>query len=130
MASKVPKELKYTSEHEWLKIDGKRARIGITDFAQDQLTDVVYVELPDVGETFKAGDSVGVVESVKSVSDIYAPVACKVVEVNDALEESPELVNSDPYGQGWMVVLEITDPAEVGKLLDADGYTKVTEAGH
>lgn len=127
MATKVPKELRYTKEHEWLKVDGDRARIGITDFAQDQLTDVVYVELPAVGEEFKAGDSLGVVESVKSVSDIYAPVACKVVEVNDVLEEEPEKVNDDPYGQGWMVVVEVQDRGELDGLLDADGYLAFLE---
>lgn len=127
MASNIPTDLKYTEEHEWVRVEGERARIGITDHAQDQLTDVVFVELPAVGERFKPGDSMGVVESVKSVSDIYAPVACTVVEVNDTLEENPELVNDDPYGEGWMFLVEPEDASAIDGLLDADGYRNLIE---
>jgi glycine cleavage system H protein len=125
--TKIPQDFCYTEEHEWVKVEGQRARIGITDFAQDALTDVVFVELPEVGETFKAGESMGVVESTKSVSDIFAPVAGKVVEVNETLDESPELLNDDPYGKGWFCVIEMTSPADAGKLLDAAAYRKLLE---
>lgn len=130
MTSNVPKDLTYTPEHEWIKVEGRRARIGITDFAQAQLTDVVYVELPEPGQSLKAGEALGVVESVKSVSDVYAPAACTVVEVNDALEEHPELVNQDPYGKGWMFVVELSDPSDIQRLLDADAYRQHIEVAH
>ena len=122
--SNVPEGLRYTKDHEWAKIEGKRARIGITDFAQDQLTDVVYVELPPVGKTVKQGDPIGTVESVKAVSEIFAPISGKVVDVNKALTDKPELVNKDPYGAGWMVVLEPAEPVQPGVLMDAAGYRK------
>jgi glycine cleavage system H protein len=117
--------LRYTKDHEWSKLDGNRARIGITDHAQNELTDVVYVELPAVGKTVKQGEVLGTVESVKAVSEIYAPLSGKVAEVNKALENAPEIVNKDPYGAGWMVLLQLSDPGEFGKLLDASAYKKL-----
>jgi len=122
--SNVPEGLRYTKDHEWAKIDGKRARIGITDFAQDQLTDVVYVELPPIGKTVKQGEPIGTVESVKAVSEIFAPISGTVVEVNKALVDKPELVNKDPYGEGWMVVVEATEPAQANALMDAAAYRR------
>jgi glycine cleavage system H protein len=122
--SNVPEGLRYTKDHEWARIEGKRARIGITDFAQDQLTDVVYVELPPIGKTFKQGEPIGTVESVKAVSEIFAPMSGKVVDVNKALVDKPELVNKDPYGEGWMVVLEAAEPAQASALMDAAAYRK------
>lgn len=118
----VPDDLRYSAEHEWVRVDGETATIGITDFAQDSLGDVVYVALPDAGATVARAASIGEVESTKSVSDVYAPVSGTVAEVNTALEERPELVNEDPYGAGWMFRLTLSDPAEVDQLLDAAGY--------
>lgn len=127
----IPNELRYSKEHEWVKVDGKRATIGITDFAQKQLGDVVFVELPELEAEVTAGEDFSVVESVKAVSDVYAPISGKVVEVNDALADAPETVNLDPYGEGWIAVIEISDPAELEKLLDAAAYEKLTlEGGH
>jgi glycine cleavage system H protein len=118
----VPSHLLYSSDHEWIAIDGTRARIGITDYAQDALGDVVYVQTPKVGETVAAGDSFSEVESTKSVSDIYAPVSGTVVAVNDALGDGPDALNSDPYGAGWICEIEMSDSADVEGLLDAVGY--------
>ncbi len=123
--SNVPEGLRYTKDHEWAKLEGNRARIGITDHAQNELTDVVYVELPAIGKTVKQGDVLGTVESVKAVSEIYAPMSGKVAEVNKSLENAPEIVNKDPYGAGWMVLLELADPPEVAKLLDTNAYRKL-----
>jgi len=120
--SNVPEGLRYTKDHEWAKLEGKRARIGITDFAQDQLTDVVYVELPPIGKAVKQGEPIGTVESVKAVSEIFAPISGTVVDVNKALVDKPELVNKDPYGDGWMVVLDVTEPAQANALMDSTGY--------
>ncbi|HET7689561.1 MAG TPA: glycine cleavage system protein GcvH [Nocardioidaceae bacterium] len=117
-----PEELKYTSEHEWVREGGAAVRIGITDFAQDALGDIVYVSLPEVGAAVEAGASVGELESTKSVSDVYAPVSGTVTARNDALDSTPELVNSDPYGEGWLFEVEVSDPAQLGGLLDAQGY--------
>ena len=117
-----PQQLRYSKEHEWLKVEGTRGRVGITDHAQHQLTDIVYVKLPQVGQAVKANDPLGEVESIKSVSAIYSPVSGKVVEVNKDLDKEPERMNQDPYGKGWFVVLELTAPAEAGKLLDAAAY--------
>ena len=125
----VPAELKYTREHEWAKVEGDRARIGITAFAQEQLGDVVFVELPKVGARVTAMKTFGVVESVKAVSDLFAPVSGEVVEVNDALPKSPDLVNSDPYGKGWMLVIRLSDPKEVDSLMSAADYQKLTADG-
>lgn len=127
----TPAGLKYTKEHEWIKIEGNVGTIGITDFAQDQLGDVVFVELPAVGRMLKQQEQFGVVESVKTVSDLYCPVSGKVLEVNSDLEASPELVNKGPYGSGWMLKIEIANPAEIENLLDAAAYEAfIKEAGH
>jgi glycine cleavage system H protein len=120
--SQVPPELKFAKSHEWVRLNGATAEVGITDHAQHELTDVVFVELPAVGRLLKAGEACAVVESVKTASDIYAPVSGKVSEVNPALSENPALVNSDAYGQGWFFKVELTDPAELSALLDAEGY--------
>ena len=118
-----PAGLRYTAEHEWVRTEGDVVRIGITSFAQEALGDVVYVSLPTVGDTVTAGDTCGEVESTKSVSDLYAPVSGEVTSVNPALDATPELVNSDPYGEGWMYELRPADAADVEALLDVDGYT-------
>jgi glycine cleavage system H protein len=123
----TPPELKYTEEHEWARVNGGRVTVGITDYAQDALGDVVYVDLPATGTKVQAGQPFGEVESTKSVSDLYAPVSGTIVERNDALESAPELVNGDPYGEGWMVVIEMEDPSAVEGLLDATAYTELTE---
>jgi len=120
--SDVPEGLHYTKDHEWAKLEGRRVRVGITDHAQKELTDVVYVELPTVGKAVKQGDEMGVVESVKAASEIYAPFSGTVVEVNKALEDKPELVNQSPYGEGWMVVLEVANPDDAKALMDAAAY--------
>jgi glycine cleavage system H protein len=123
-----PQELKYTSEHEWVSTEeGNRVRVGITDFAQDALGDVVYVDLPEEGTEVKAGEPFGEVESTKSVSDIYSPVTGRIVERNGLLGETPDLVNRDPYGEGWMVVVEAADPSQVDRLMDAGGYRQMVE---
>ncbi|MHB1324394.1 MAG: glycine cleavage system protein GcvH [Coriobacteriia bacterium] len=117
-----PKELKYDREHEWIRTEGDVATMGISHFAQDQLGEVVYVDLPSVGDTITAGDAFGEVESVKSVSELFTPVSGEVVEVNETLADAPESVNEDPYGDGWMIKVRLSDPAEVDDLMDADGY--------
>ena len=122
-------EFRYTKEHEWVKIDGNLARLGVTDHAQSALGDVVFVELPAVGKEVKAGDILGTVESVKAVSDIFSPVSGKVVEVNEDLESTPETVNSSPHEDGWLAVLEISDPAEAEGLLDAAAYEALLAEG-
>jgi glycine cleavage system H protein len=124
-----PDELRYSEEHEWVAVEGPRARIGITDFAQDSLGDVVYVELPGVGVNVMAHASCAEVESTKSVSEIFSPVTGTVVEVNATLDDAPEQVNADPYGAGWIFVVEMADPAEVDSLLDAGGYRALVEEG-
>ena len=118
----VPSELRYSREHEWVRVDGDVARIGITDFAQESLGDVVFVQLPDVGRDIVAGASAAEIESTKSVSDVYVPVSGVVRAVNDALVGAPELVNQDPYGAGWIVEVTLADPSELDGLLDADAY--------
>jgi len=122
-----PEDLKYTRDHEWARVKGNRVTVGITDFAQDQLGDVVYVELPDVGDMVKKGEAFGVVESTKAVSDLFAPVSGKVIEVNDPLTDAPETVNDDPYEEGWMIVVEAANPSELSDLLDAAAYEKFVE---
>jgi glycine cleavage system H protein len=122
-----PEGLRYSLEHEWVKVEGVRARVGISDFAQDALGDVVYVELPDVGLEVIGGASCAEVESTKSVSEIYSPVSGRVVEVNDALGDAPETLNQEPYGAGWIFVVEMTDPAEVDTLMDAAAYRRLVE---
>jgi len=125
-----PADLKYTREHEWIRVEGNVGTVGITAFAQDQLGDVVFVELPPVGAEVKAGQQFGTVESVKTVSDLFAPASGKVIEVNTALEKSPELVNQDPYGQGWMIKIELSNPAELDGLMDAAAYQAFLKEGH
>lgn len=122
-----PEDLKYTREHEWARIERGRATMGITDYAQDALGDIVYVDLPKVGATVTAGEPLGEVESTKSVSELYSPVSGTVVERNDELDKHPEIINEDPYGRGWLVVIEMSDPTEADDLLDAAGYSKVVE---
>jgi len=123
----TPEELRYTSEHEWVRVEGDEAVIGITDFAQDSLGDVVYVSLPEVGADVTGGQSVAEVESTKSVSEIYAPIAGVVTAVNDALADQPELLNADPYGQGWIFRVRLCDAAAVTSLLDAAAYRALVE---
>ncbi len=118
----IPEQLKYAESHEWLQIDGEIGTVGISDHAQHELTDVVYVELPKVGRTVKAKDPIAVVESVKAASDIYSPVSGEVVEVNPALTADPALINTDPYGKAWIYKLKLTNPAEVESLKDAKAY--------
>lgn len=120
-----PKDLRYSSEHEWARVEGDRVRVGITKFAADKLSDIVFVELPAVGAVVTFMQPFGVIESVKAVSDIYAPVSGRVVEVNTALRDAPEVVNSDPYGKGWIVVVEPSDPKELERLMTVDQYLKV-----
>ncbi len=122
----IPEDLKYTKTHEWVKVEGNKAKIGITYHAQEQLHDIVYVELPNVGDEIAKGDNMGVVESVKAASDIYAPISGKVVAVNDEVVNSPELLNQDPY-KNWLVEMEITNPGELDELLTAEEYRKVVE---
>ncbi len=117
-----PDDLKYSENHEWARVEGDRVRMGISDYAQDALGDVVYVEVPEVGAEVGRGDAFAEVESTKSVSDVYAPVSGRVVEVNPALEDTPELVNSDPYGEGWFALIEATDVTELEALMDAAAY--------
>jgi glycine cleavage system H protein len=123
----IPDDLRYSKDHEWVRLSGTTARIGITDFAQDSLGDVVFVQLPDVGLDVVAGSSAGEIESTKSVSDLYAPVSGAVTVVNEALAEAPELVNQAPYGDGWIFEVECSDPGEIDGLLDAAGYRALTE---
>ena len=123
-----PADLKYTAEHEWAQADGTSVRVGITDFAQEALGDIVYVSLPEVGAEVEAGQVLGEVESTKSVSDVYAPVAGTVVARNDALESRPELVNADPYGEGWLVTIQVADAGVVDGLMDADTYEKAVSS--
>jgi glycine cleavage system H protein len=126
----IPEELKYTPEHEWVaRTDTGTVRVGITDYAQQQLGDVVFVQLPALGEVVTAGQTLGEVESTKSVSDIYSPVAGEVVAVNENLDGEPELINSDAYGDGWLVELSLSDPAALDGLLDAAAYQQLTEQG-
>jgi len=124
----IPDDLRYSSDHEWIRVEGDHVRIGITDFAQDALGDVVFVDLPEVGATVEAAASISEVESTKSVSDIYAPVSGTVVEVNADLADTPQRVNDDPYGEGWLCVIEMSDPSEVDALLDAAGYLTLVES--
>lgn len=124
----IPQELKYTSEHEWVRLEGDIAYVGITDYAQEQLGDIVFVDIPSVGETLDANDVFGTIEVVKTVSDLFIPVAAEVLEQNEALEENPELVNKDPYGKGWLIKIKPAAVADLDDLLDAAGYKKVINA--
>ena len=123
----IPDDLRYSSDHEWVRLEDGRVRVGITDYAQDALGDVVFVQVPDVGAVVSAGDSISEVESTKSVSDIYAPVAGTVVEVNADLGEAPQRLNDDPYGAGWIFIVEPSDPAQVEALLGAEQYRAMVE---
>jgi glycine cleavage system H protein len=123
----IPQDLRYSREHEWVRVDGSTARVGITDFAQESLGDVVFVQLPDVGLEIVAGASASEIESTKSVSDVYVPVSGVVQAVNAALVDTPELVNSDPYGEGWILEVALADPAELDELLDAAAYRALVE---
>ena len=124
-----PEDLRYTKEHEWARADGTRVRVGITDFAQDALGDVVYVDLPEVGAEVTASQAFGEVESTKSVSDVFSPLTGTIVERNPLLDERPELVNEQPYGDGWLIVIEVADPALVEQLLDAAAYQAFIQQG-
>ena len=124
MGEEIREDLKYTETHEWLKVEGNKAKVGITDHAQSELTDIVFVELPAAGKKIKKGEELCIVESVKSVSEIYSPVSGKILEVNKKLEDAPEIVNKDPYDDGWLVEMEIADNKELDKLLDAESYRK------
>lgn len=124
----IPKELRYTQDHEWAKLDGQIAQIGITDFAVEQLGDITLVELPEVGEHVSAGDTIGVIESVKAVSDLYSPLTGTVTAINEELDDAPENVNDDPYGAGWMLKIEIEDPGEHENLFDAAGYKEYLDS--
>lgn len=127
----IPKDLKYSSDHEWVRVEGNVAFIGITDFAQSQLGDIVFADLPAEGRVIKANEVFSVVESVKAVSDIITPVSGKIVQVNPALDGAPELINQDPYGEGWIVAVELADKSELDGLMDDAAYAKVAaEGGH
>ncbi|MDN5302547.1 MAG: glycine cleavage system protein [Thermoanaerobacteraceae bacterium] len=125
--SKIPKNLLYTEEHEWILVEGSRGTIGITDHAQEALGDVVYVDLPKVGDKVVKGETFGTVESVKAASDIYAPVSGTVVEVNEALKDNPELINKSPYEDAWMIVVELDDESELDELLSPEDYENILE---
>lgn len=117
-----PSNVKYTSEHEWIRLEGEIAYVGITDYAQDQLGDIVFVDIPAEGETLEKGETFGTIEVVKTVSDLFLPIGGEVLEINPALEENPELVNKDPYGEGWLIKIKPTDVSEMDDLLDAEAY--------
>lgn len=121
--SNIPADLHYTKEDEWIRIDGDEGVIGITDYAQDALSDIVYVELPSEGESFQVGDTFGVVESVKAASDLYMPVSGEVTATNEDLQDAPEILNSDPYGEGWMVKIKLADTSELDNLMDPEAYS-------
>ena len=121
----IPSELKYTKDHEWIKIEGNTATVGITDFAQGELGDIVYVDVDTLDDTVEEGEVFGSVEAVKTVSDLFMPLTGEVVEFNEELEDEPELVNTDPYGKGWMIKLEISDTSQIDDLLDAEAYQKL-----
>jgi glycine cleavage system H protein len=127
MTMDFPDDLKYTREHEWCRVKGKRATVGITEFAQDQLGDIVYLELPAVGDQVKKGEAFGVVESTKAVSELFAPVSGKVAEVNDPLADAPETINEDPYEEGWMIQVEMDSPSDADGLMSAAAYAKFVE---
>ena len=121
----IPANLKYTKDHEWILIEGDTATVGITDFAQKELGDIVYVDIPAIGKSLNADEVFGTVEAVKTVSDLFLPVAATILEINDQLEKKPELVNTDPYGEGWMIKMTVDNPADVEKLMTAEAYTSL-----
>ncbi len=124
----IPAELKYTQDHEWVRVEGDVAVVGVTDFAQGELGDVVFVEIETEGETLDKGETFGTVEAVKTVSDLFMPLGGEVIEFNEALADDPELVNKDPYGDGWMIKIKVADTAELGELMDAEAYKAMIEA--
>jgi len=124
---KAPEELKYTEEHEWVKVEGDIAIVGITDFAQNELSDIVYVELPEVGKNIKKGDVIATVEAVKTVADVYSPVSGEIIEVNEKLKDEPSIINNDPYGEGWIAKVKMENPEEINALLDHAAYKKLVE---
>lgn len=124
----IPDNLYYTKEHEWIKVTGNEGIVGVTDFAQHQLGDIVFIEVGTVGDTLNAGETIGTIEAVKTVSDMYAPIPCEVLEFNEKLTATPELVNSDPYGEGWIVKVKIADESKLAELLSPSQYKEVVEA--
>jgi glycine cleavage system H protein len=124
----IPENLKYTKENEWIKVEGDVALVGITDFAQNELGDIVFLEVETVGDTLGQGETFGTIEAVKTVADMFMPVSGEVLEFNDALETDPAIVNKDPYGEGWMIKIRVSDPAEFGELLDAAQYKELIGA--
>jgi glycine cleavage system H protein len=124
----IKENLKYTEDHEWLRVEGEFGYIGVSDYAQDQLGDVVFVEVETVGETLNKGEALGTIEAVKTVSDIFMPVSGEILEFNPALESNPEIINKDPYGEGWIVKIKIVNPAEISELMDAGQYKKLIGA--
>lgn len=124
----IPANLKFTEDHEWLKVEGNEAYIGVSDFAQHELGDIVFIEVDTVGETIEKEESFGTIEAVKTVSDLFMPVTGEIIEFNAKLESNPELVNKDPYGEGWIVKIKMTDPAQANELLSADDYKKIINA--
>ncbi|RSK28469.1 glycine cleavage system protein GcvH [Bacillus sp. HMF5848] len=125
----LPKDFRFSEEHEWVKVEGNNVRVGITDFAQSELGDIVFVELPEVGDTVTVDEPFGSVESVKTVSELYAPISGKVVEINEELNDSPEYVNESPYEKAWMVVIEVSDSSEIEKLMTAEQYEEMVKEG-
>jgi len=125
---RIPDDLRFSKDHEWVRVEGTTATLGITDFAQDALGDVVFVSLPDVGSSVDKGNAVGEVESTKSVSEIYAPLSGTVRAVNESLRDAPEVLNADPYGEGWICTLDLSDPTQLAELLDAAAYAQLTDA--
>jgi glycine cleavage system H protein len=121
----LPTDLQYTENHEWIRLEGDVGTIGITDYAQGELTDIVFVELPDVGDTFSQGDSFGTIEAIKAVSDLFCPLDGTIVEINEELSEHPEWVNDDAYGEGWMIKIQLTDPSQTADLLSPDAYEEI-----
>jgi len=121
----IPKNLLYTNEHEWIKCDGDYAYIGITDYAQSELGDIVFVEFPNTGDTFTQNDIFGTIEAVKTLADLYIPISGEIAEINDSLDSTPENINSDPYGEGWIIKIKISNKEEIDSLLDAEKYTKL-----
>jgi glycine cleavage system H protein len=124
----IPNELRYTKEHEWVRVDGDEVTVGITDYAQNELGEIVFIELPEVGETCEQGGSFGVIEAVKTVADMYAPAGGEITAVNGKLNDSPETVNKDPYGEGWMIKIKASDLSELDSLMDAVAYKKMLES--
>ncbi len=125
--SNIPENLKYTKDHEWAKLDGDVVTVGLTDYAQSELGDIVFVEMPEVGDTIEANEEFGTIEAVKTVAPMLSPVSGEVIEINEALEDASETINSDPYGEGWIVKIKVNDPTELENLLDADTYAKLLE---